>query len=103
MQPRYIDGQWVAVTKENGFTGRHLVIDVADHPGGPWRTVHQSEYAPRDAAVEKNSYQPIILPWSSRDRGLLVVLSENAVEWSNAVRTPALYRPGAVRFDWPDD
>lgn len=103
MQPRYIDGQWVAVTKENGFSGRDIVIDMADHPWGPWRTVRTLEYTTREAIVEKNSYQPIILPWSSRATGLDIVISENAVEWGDAVRDPALYRPGVIRFEWPLD
>ncbi len=101
MQPRYLDGQWLSVVKEDGFYGSDLVIDVADEPWGPWRTVQQFEYVTRDATVEKNSYQPIILPWSSPAHGLAVVISENAMTWSDAVADPALYRPSVIGLDWP--
>ena len=101
MQPRYLDGQWLSVAKEDGFYGSDLVIDVADEPSGPWRTVQQFEYPTRDATVEKNSYQPVILPWSSPTRGLAVVISENAMTWSDAVADPDLYRPSVVGLEWP--
>lgn len=101
MQPRNLDGQWLSVVKEDGFYGSDLVIDVADEPWGPWRTVQQFEYVTRDAAVEKNSYQPIILPWSSSDDGIVVAISENAMTWSDAVADPALYRPSVVGLEWP--
>ena len=38
MQPRYLNGRWVAVTKENGFWGDRLAVDVAADPWGPWLT-----------------------------------------------------------------
>ena len=37
MQPRFIDGRWVAVTKENGFWGENVAVDVAAIRGGRGR------------------------------------------------------------------
>ena len=47
MQPRIVDGQWVAVTKKDGFWGDDVVIDVAEDPWGPWRSVRQWTHEPR--------------------------------------------------------
>ncbi len=101
MQPRYIDGRWVSVVKENGFSGKEVLIDVAEDPWGPWTTVDRREHVTRPATVEKNSYQPIILPWSSVDMGLSVIISENAMAWDDAIQDPPLYRPAVLHFDWP--
>ncbi|HRE00343.1 MAG TPA: hypothetical protein PLV68_03535, partial [Ilumatobacteraceae bacterium] len=38
MQPRYLGGQWVAVTKVDGYWGESLSVDVANDPWGPWTT-----------------------------------------------------------------
>lgn len=101
MQPRYLNGQWLSVVKEDGFYGSDLIIDVADEPSGPWRTVQQFEYVTRDATVWKNSYHPIILPWSGPAHGLVVVISENGMTWSDAIADPRLYRPSVVGLEWP--
>ena len=37
--PASSTGSWVAATKVDGYWGDELVIDVADHPWGPWTTV----------------------------------------------------------------
>lgn len=103
MQPRYIGGRWLAVTKQDGFSGTSVVLDAADDPWGPWHTVDQTEYITREATVAKNSYQPIILPWSSPDQGIQFAISENAVSWPDAVANPNLYRPSVHSFDWPAD
>ncbi|MGD9999923.1 MAG: hypothetical protein AB7U39_23645, partial [Ilumatobacteraceae bacterium] len=39
MQPRYLNGQWVAVTKVDGYWGEQLAVDVATDPWGPWTAV----------------------------------------------------------------
>ena len=103
MQPRYIGGRWLAITKQDGFSGKNVVLDVADDPWGPWQTIDQIEYVTRDATVVKNSYQPIILPWSSPQQGVQFVISENAMSWPDTVVDPTLYRPSVHSFDWPAD
>ncbi|MEP1125722.1 MAG: DUF4185 domain-containing protein [Ilumatobacter sp.] len=103
MQPRYLDGRWVSVVQQDGFYSREVLLDVAEHPWGPWTTVDQRTYTGRLAAVEKNSYQPIILPWSSPEAGITIAISENATDWMNAVADPPLYRPGVFAFPWPVD
>jgi len=101
MQPRYIDGQWIAVTKVDEFWGVDVVIDVAEHPWGPWVTVERFRHRQRYRAELTNSYQPILLPWRDPSGGLIVVISENAQAWSDAIERPPLYRPAAFTVDWP--
>ena len=45
MQPRFLGGQWVAMTKVDGYWGDELAIDVAADPWGPWTTVIQRPLA----------------------------------------------------------
>ncbi len=103
MQPRYIDGQWISVVQRDGFFGVDVWLEVAPNPWGPWIAAETLPYEPRPAKVEKNSYQPIILPWSSADQGISIAISENAVLWRRAIADPSLYRPGVFSLDWPDD
>lgn len=102
MQPRFIDGRWLSVVQEDGFHGRDVLIEIADDPWGPWIEIEKSEYIGRPAAVKKNSYQPILLPWSSQEDGVSIAISENAADWSEAVADPDLYRPAVFRIDWPE-
>lgn len=101
MQPRYIDGQWIAVTKEDGFWGDDIVIDVAKRPWGPWRTVQQFRYQTRYGNDIMNSYQPILLPWRERSGRLGVVISENARAFREAIANPLLYRPAVFTVPFP--
>ena len=51
--PRFLDGRWVAATEIDGYWGDDLVIDVAEHPWGPWTTVTRRSRPRHDeAAVE---------------------------------------------------
>ncbi len=43
MQPRLLDGHWVAATAVNGYWGDELEIDVANDPWGPWTTVRSGQ------------------------------------------------------------
>ena len=72
MQPRFIGGEWISVVKRDGFFGVDIWIEVAQDPWGPWVAHQVLTHEPRPAAVEKNSYQPIILPWSSPTEGLVI-------------------------------
>lgn len=101
MQPRYIDGQWISVVQQDGFYSSEVFLDVAEHPWGPWTTVDHRTHAGRPTDIEKNSYQPIILPWSTAAAGVSVIVSENAAVWEQAVADPSLYRPGVFDFAWP--
>ena len=51
MQPRFTGDGWVGVTKADGFWGSEVVIDVAEHPWGPWRTVATREVQTRYGAA----------------------------------------------------
>ena len=103
MQPRHVDGRWLSIVKEDGFDGDELWLETAEDPWGPWTVVERRPYAARPADVATNTYQPIVLPRSSPDTGVQVVVSQNAVTWRDAVAVPARYRPGATSFEWPGD
>ncbi len=63
MQPRYLDGQWVATTAVDGYWGDKLAVDVAPQPWGPWTTVQYSDLAPRNGDPKMNTYHAQPLPW----------------------------------------
>lgn len=96
MQPRYLDGEWWSITKEDGFWGLDLVVERAADPWGPWQVVTEFPYQPRFGAWIQNSYQPILLPWRDPDGRLITVISQNAHDWLAAVANPPLYRPSAI-------
>ncbi len=77
MQPRFLDGRWVAVTKVDGYWGDDLAVDVARDPWGPWTTVARRPLAPRGGDPAMNTYHAHLLPWTSGG-GLVVSVSQNA-------------------------
>jgi hypothetical protein len=102
MQPRYLDGEWIAVTKKDGFWGSEVVIDAANRPEGPWRTVEQGAYEPRFGQAIQNSYQPVLAPWLDADGSPIVIISQNGQDWPMAVDNPPWYRPSVFTVDSPD-
>ena len=69
MQPRYLNGQWVAATKVDGYWGGDLTIDVAVRSRGPWSTSSGAPSAPgRRPADEHLSGAPDALA-ERRDAG----------------------------------
>jgi hypothetical protein len=77
MQPRFLNGQWVAATKRDGFWGSELFIDVARNPWGPWTTVSEQTIQPRGGDPLMNTYHAHLLPWLD-DGAIIVSLSQNA-------------------------
>ncbi len=63
MQPRYLDGQWVAATAVDGYWGDELSIDVAEHAVGAVddRAVRPARQ-PRNADPKMNTYHAHLLP-----------------------------------------
>lgn len=102
MQPKYLNGQWVSVVKRDGFFGNEVIIDVAPAAQGPWVEVERIRYETRESDVAKNSYQPIIAPWSGPDVGLMIIIAENAQDWEHAVDRLDEYRPAVFTLDWPE-
>jgi hypothetical protein len=100
MQPRLIDGRWVSITKVDEFWGDRFVIDVADRPEGPWRTVLDRPVPIRAPdgvdPASMVSYHPILLPWTDPDGSIVAVFSQNAAHWPDAVDDPRRYRPHVV-------
>jgi hypothetical protein len=102
MQPRFIDGRWVASTKENGFWGDHLAIDTAIHPWGPWTTVQDSPIAGRGGDPLLNTYNIQPLPWRATNGSLVLSVSENARDMRrDAYPHPERYRPTFVQVPFP--
>jgi hypothetical protein len=92
MQPRYLNGQWVAATKVNGYWGEQLAIDVANDPWGPWTTVEQRALSPRGGDPLMNTYHAHLMPWLSGG-SLVVSVSQNARNMQrDAWPNPARYR-----------
>lgn len=94
MQPRYLGGQWVSVTKVDGFWGEKLAVDVATEPWGPWTTVDLRTVTPRGGDPLMNTYHAHLMPWLS-DGALVVSISQNARDMTaDAYPFPARYRIG---------
>ena len=92
MQPRYLNGQWVSVTKVNGYWGDSLSVDVANDPWGPWTTTQSSGLSPRGGDPLMNTYHAYLMPWLDGG-GLSVSISQNARNMErDAWPNPARYR-----------
>jgi hypothetical protein len=92
MQPRFIGGQWVAATKQDGFWGTELYIDVAADPWGPWTTVSRVRADPRAGDPLMNTYHAHLMPWLN-DGALVVSMSQNARDMlTDAFPHPERYR-----------
>jgi hypothetical protein len=92
MQPRFLDGQWVAATKRDGFWGSELFIDVARNPWGPWTTVSEQTLLPRGGDPLMNTYHAHLLPWLD-DGAIIVSVSQNARNMlADAYPHPERYR-----------
>ncbi|MEJ7720284.1 MAG: hypothetical protein WKF58_07450 [Ilumatobacteraceae bacterium] len=99
MQPRQFGAnKWVSITKEDGFFGDQLFLDVAPNPWGPWRTVRRIDYSP---PYSQSTYQPILLPRLTGEGDLVVVIALNSWQWDVALDNPYLYRPDVLRIDSP--
>jgi hypothetical protein len=97
MQPRYLDGQWVAATAVDGYWGDALAVDVADDPWGPWSTVQYSPLAPRNADPKMNTYHAQPLPWRDGFGSLQITVSNNARNMQrDAWTNPHRYRPMVI-------
>jgi hypothetical protein len=103
MQPRLIDGTWYSAVKQDEFWGDRLLIEQADAPQGPWRTVAdvaaQATLPSDRPSTWMTTYQPEIMPSRAPDGTLTVVLSQNAAVWTQAVDDPRLYRPRVLAID----
>ena len=94
MQPRYLDGQWVATTAVDGYWGDALAVDVAPNAWGPWTTVAYGPLVPRNADPKMNTYHAHPLPWRDGYGSILVTVSNNARNMlRDAWNSPHRYRP----------
>ena len=101
MQPRYIDGQWVAATKVDGYWGDQLVVEVARHPWGPWTTTEFRGLSPRGGDPLMNTYHAHLLPYRSSSGSLIVTVSQNARQMkADAFPHPERYRVAVFTSSW---
>jgi len=101
MQPRFIDGQWVAATKVDGYWGEQLAIDVANHPWGPWTTTEYRGLSPRGGDGSMNTYHAHLLPYRSGGGSLIVTVSQNARQMTaDAFPHPERYRLTVFTSNW---
>lgn len=101
MQPRWMEGRWVAVTKADGYWGDTVAVDVAPAPQGPWTTVEQQVVAPRTNDPRMNTYHAHLMPWLD-DGDLVVSLSTNARDMpTDGWPHPYRYRPMFVTWERP--
>ena len=101
MQPRRIDGQWVAATAVNGYWGDELEIDVANDPWGPWTTVRSGLLFPRGFDPLRNTYHAHLAPWRDAAGNLVITVSNNARNMlRDAWPNPSMYRPMAFPTPW---
>jgi hypothetical protein len=102
MQPRFLDGRWVAVTKVDGFYGADVVVDIAPVAQGPWQQVARFPARPRRDDPRLTTYHAYAMPWRAPAGGLVVALSQND---AYALWAPApeawMYRPGFFTVPWP--
>ena len=101
MQPRFLDGQWVAATAVDGYWGDRLVIDVADEPWGPWITIQDVPLEPRGGDPAMNTYHAHLLPRRDGYGSTLVTISNNARNMRrDAWYSPHRYRPDLMYFPY---
>lgn len=94
MQPRFLDGQWVAATDVDGYWGDALAIDVAPDPWGPWTTVEFFGLLPRNNDPLMNTYHAHLMPWRDAFGSVVVSVSNNARNMlRDAWPRPDRYRP----------
>ncbi|HQZ35074.1 MAG TPA: hypothetical protein PK020_11655 [Ilumatobacteraceae bacterium] len=101
MQPRFIDGQWVAATKVDGYWGEQLVVEVANRPWGPWTTTEFRGLSPRGGDGRMNTYHAQLLPYRTSGGSLIVTVSQNARRMTaDAFPHPERYRLAVFTSGW---
>ncbi len=101
MQPRVIDGEWVAVAAVNGYWGEEYTVDVANQPWGPWTTSAFGPLIPRGGDPKMNAYHAHLLPWRDAAGNLIVSVSNNARNmFRDAWPFPHRYRPMTFTAPW---
>ena len=94
MQPRMIDGQWVAVVKAGDWSGTTVRIDTAPAAQGPWTTVQTITVPTRTLDGRTNTYSAHLLPGRAANGNLVVSMSNNAWQMNPvAFDAPTLYQP----------
>jgi hypothetical protein len=102
VQPRFLDGRWLAVTKAEGFYGSDVVVDIAPAAQGPWTQVARVPAPKRREDGRLSTYHAYSLPWREPGGPLIVSLSMNDM---SALWAPApeawMYRPLFFTLPWP--
>lgn len=99
MRPVRYGDRWVSVTKQDELVGSRLVIDVAEQPWGPWKTVYDEPATPPIDGPNMTLYHPLITPWQSGEGTLRVLMSMNSLVWEDSLEDASLYRPTVLKID----
>jgi hypothetical protein len=100
MQVRHTTRGFVGVTKVDDWFGTKVTIDVAATAAGPWRSV-ASIGIPTMCGAECNTYFATLLPWTSADGALLIIISNNAWDMRRVERHSTWYRPSVYEVQLP--
>jgi hypothetical protein len=86
MQVSFVNGKWIAVTKEGDWWGNTIYLDRAPAPTGPWTTTARLPATPLGSPDTFNTYFASLLP--GRPGTVTIGLSNN--RWDGQ---PSDYRP----------
>lgn len=101
MQPRWLDGHWVAATAVDGYWGEEFTLDVAVDPWGPWTTSTAELLFARGFDPLLNTYHAHLVPWRDGAGNLVVTVSNNARDMRrDAWPVPSRYRPATFTTPW---
>lgn len=94
--------RWYAVSKQDEFLGRDLVIWTAPGPTGPFTLSPSLAAIPSNTATGMLRYMPLAHPDLLPKEGSIVVsFSQNNTDVGKVGRNPFLYRPHFLRVDLP--
>jgi hypothetical protein len=89
---QYLDGQFIAASKEGDWWGSTIYIDTAPSAVGPWTTA--TTLLPPAKCEQCNTYFASLMPWLGASGELVIGLSNNAWNMRQvAFSNPWIYRP----------
>jgi hypothetical protein len=96
------DGRWYALSKQDEFLGREIVVWPAPSPAGPFGPARAVAELPCDASTGELRYMPLAHPDLLPRRGTVVVsYSRNLLDLGQVCAAPSRYRPYFIRVDLP--
>src|SRR4051812_27765450 len=89
---QFLDGHFIAASKEGDWWGSTIYIDTAPTAVGPWTTA--TTLVPPNKCEQCNTYFASLMPWRGPAGELLIALSNNAWDMRQvAYPNPWIYGP----------